>query len=66
MTLHKLASCEGGNCPEAFVTDGGDVVIKGRLLGDAVRAQIQFSAGEEAVVIPASLLRQAVHELGSA
>jgi hypothetical protein len=64
MALRELATCEGGNCPEVFLNDHGDVVVKGYTLGADQRAEIKFSADEDAVVIPASLLQQAVRRLG--
>lgn len=63
--LKEIASCEGGNCPQVFVNDDGDVVVKGHTLAAAVRAEITFDADEDAVVIPAALLRQAARGLGS-
>jgi hypothetical protein len=66
MALRLLASCEGGNCPEVFLDESGDIVIKGYRLGAGQRSEITFAADEDGVVIPASLLQDAVRRLGSA
>ncbi|GAA1983191.1 hypothetical protein GCM10009754_70360 [Amycolatopsis minnesotensis] len=63
MALNLVAGCEGGDCPEIFTNDDGDVVVKGYMIGSGDRAAIRFASDEDAVVIPRSLLLRAAHGL---
>jgi hypothetical protein len=54
--VQRVAGCYQGNCPEVFVVDGGEVVIKGNVITTDVREQVKFSTGEDAVAIPGGLL----------
>jgi hypothetical protein len=64
--MRLVAGCEGGNCPEVFVTDTGDVVVKGYTAAPQVRSRITFAAGEDAVAIPRWLLLKAAEEVHKA
>lgn len=59
------ANCDGGDCPSVHTTDNPDVVVvQGVKLDDATRAEMAGMPGhEDAVTIPADVLRQAARVL---
>lgn len=57
----KTVESQGGNCPSAYLTDDGRVVIQGKTLDAAARAQLRdLGADEDAVIIPADVIAQLV------
>ncbi|KWW97483.1 hypothetical protein TH66_17765 [Carbonactinospora thermoautotrophica] len=59
MRLTRIdGGCDGGTCPTVYATDRGTFVVQGYVISDpqALR-QLDLPEGENAVEIPAELLR---------
>lgn len=62
MKVRKIAgTCHEGTCPTIYVSDHGSVVVQGSTVRQAVG--LTLADGEQAVEIPASLLRDALESL---
>lgn len=61
MQLRKLAgTCEEDECPTVYLSDRGTVVVQGYTVSHG----LSLADDEQAVEIPAELLRRAVEGLG--
>ncbi|MFE4357006.1 hypothetical protein [Kitasatospora sp. NPDC056800] len=61
MKLTRLAGeCEKGTCPTVYAVDGtGDLIIQGHIVDDPeALTTLRLPTGEDAVRIPASLIRR--------
>ena len=63
--LIKLAGCEDGNtCPAVYAEDQETAVVRGYVVDDgATLAQLELPAGEAAVRLPLSRLREALQRI---
>jgi hypothetical protein len=54
----SIMACDGGDCPAAFRTDRGTIIIRGQILDDAARRLVITGEKEVAVEIPQNFLKE--------
>ena len=55
-TGNSPQGCLTGSCPTIFVTDAGDFIFQGFILGQADKNKLNLAENEDAVFIPKELI----------